>query len=62
MDYSKIWSVGITNNQTVSMLGTQQSTDENVLSNQLALNKAGINNPLLLTNNLNHLMIDVYEN
>ena len=61
MDYGKIWSIGITNNQTVSMLNTQQSTDENALSNQLALAKAGIENPLLLSNNLNSLMNDVYD-
>ena len=44
------------------MLSTQQSTDQNVLSNQIALNKAGIKNLLLLNNNLNHLIMDVYDN
>ena len=41
-------------------MDTQESTKENILSNEIALSKAGINTALKIYNNLDKLMEEIY--
>ena len=60
IDYDKIVTTGISYKQLVSYMDTQESSEANMLSNQIALADANVTTALPIYNNLDRLVEDIY--